>query len=443
MLSRIANFFVMLMLKWLPDPFLFAVLLTFLAFAIGVVLAPEECLGIVAAWAEGLFRILTFAMQMVLILVTGHALASAPLVKTFLTRVSALPKTQGQAAVVVLLGAALGSLLNWGFGLVVGAILSRCVAFSLRKVNFGFLVAAAYAGFMVWESGLSSSIALISATAGSPMNFAEKIGGRVLPLSETLLSPLNIVPVLVTLCVLPLVFLGMQPKGQQVQQIGTGGDEADLEGAGAPDTPARKVEESRLIAIVLGALVVAGLVLKVVGGGSFDINAMILVMFGLGIFLHGTPMAYARAINKGAKTVGPLLIQYPLYGGIQGVLEASGAAKLLSDFFVQLASAKTLPFWSYVASCVLNFFVPSGGGHWIVQGPIVVEAAKSLGASQAATAMGVAFGDQVANMVQPFWALPLLAVAGVSVREMMGYCVVAFFVGFTVFGAALLALPGV
>lgn len=443
MLHRVAAFFVGLMQRWMPDPFLFAVLLTFVAVGVGVGLRPGGAWGLLHAWAEGLFRILPFAMQMVLILVTGHALANAPGVRRALDRVAAWPCAPSHAVVVVLLGAAAGSLLNWGFGLVVGAVLARRVGARVRGADYGLLVAAAYSGFMVWESGLSSSIALISATPGSPMNFAEKVGGAVLPLGETLLAPLNLVPVGVSLVLLPLVFVRMQPRaGKGRPAPGGFEDEGPVPVREATRTPARRLEESGLVSWFLGALTLGGLAARLASGGPFDINAVILAMLGLGLWLHGTPIAYVHAVNAAARTVGPLLIQYPLYGGIQGVLEASGAAAALAGFFVRLSSAWTLPFWSYVASCLLNFFVPSGGGHWVVQGPIVAEAARALQASQAATAMGVAFGDQVANMVQPFWALPLLAVAGLSVREIMGYCVVSFAVGFAVFGAALLLFPG-
>jgi len=441
-LNRVAAFFVDLMQRFMPDPFLFAAVLTFLTFAVAIGVAQDGAAAVLSAWADGVFRLLPFAMQMVLILVTGHALANAPSVKRVLGWIGSRPRTPGQAVVTVFAAAAAGSLLNWGFGLVVGAILARQVGARVRRADFGFLVAAAYAGFIVWESGLSSSIALISATPGSPMNFAERIGGEVLPLHATLLSPLNLIPVALTLLLMPLAFLFMQPSEEAVVPAPV---EPDAARSAEPDeswTPARRLEEATSVSAGLAALVLAGLTARVAGGGPVDINAVILLMLGLGLLAHRTPMRYVHAVNEAARTVGPLLIQYPLYGGIQGMLEQSGAAALLSGFFVDLSNRESLPFWSYVASCLLNFFVPSGGGHWVVQGPIVAEAARTLHASQAATAMGVAFGDQVANMVQPFWALPLLAVAGIPVRRIMGYCVIAFAVGFVVFGAALWVFPG-
>lgn len=441
MLNKVAGAFVRIMQKWMPDPFLFAVILTFLTYGISLVLTEVGPGDLLNHWYGGVFRLLKFAMQMILILVAGHALADAPVVRRMLDYVSGLPRSQGQAVVTVLLGAAAGSLLNWGFGLVVGAILARRVASRLRTADYAFLVAAAYSGFIVWESGLSSSIALISATPGSEINYAERIGGAALPLTETLLSPLNLVPVIAILVVLPILFVLMQPKADAIKPF-SGSDEEDRESDrtdDSPATPATRLEESRVISVLLATLALAGLVAHLTtGGGSFGINAVILLLVGLGVGLHGTPIRYVRAVNVAARTVGPLIIQYPLYGGIQGMLEHSGAAGIFSNWFVALSTADTLPFWSYVSSAVLNFFVPSGGGHWVVQGPIVIDAANTLGASHAATAMGVAFGDQVANMVQPFWALPLLAIAGLSVRDIMGYCVISFVVGFTVFGAALL-----
>lgn len=440
MLNKVAGAFVRIMQKWMPDPFLFAVILTFLTWGLSLALTDAGVVDLGDYWFKGVFRLLPFAMQMILILVSGHALANAPLVRRGLDRLSSLPSTQGQAAVTVLLGAAAASLLNWGFGLVVGAILAKRVAARLRTADFAFLVAAAYSGFIVWESGLSSSIALISATPGSAMNFAETLGGRVLPLHETLLSALNLVPVALLLVILPLLFVWMQPRPEAVRPFDPPREADDgEESETGPPTPARRIEEARPVSILLGILALGGLAAHLkTTGGTIDINSVILLLLSLGVLLHGTPIRYVRAVNVAARTVGPLIIQYPLYGGIQGMLEHSGAAKVLSGWFVSLSTEWTLPFWSYVASALLNFFVPSGGGQWVVQGPIAIDAANTLGASHAATAMGVAFGDQVANMVQPFWALPLLAITGLGARHIMGYCVISFVAGFTIFGAALL-----
>lgn len=174
------------------------------------------------------------------------------------------------------------------------------------------------------------------------------------------------------------------------------------------------------------------------GGFSLDINSVIFIFFLLGLALHGRPVAYVAAMNEAARVTGPLLIQYPLYGGIMGIMTGTGLAGVISSGFIAFANASTLPFWNFVSSVIISLFVPSGGGHWAVQGPFAVPAAAKLGASQGATAMAVAMGEQVANMVQPFWCLPILAIAGIELQRVMAYTMLVFFAGFVVFGGALL-----
>lgn len=304
--------------------------------------------------------------------------------------------------------------------------------------DFGFLVAGAYSGFVIWASGLSSSIALASATAGSEMNFIERLAGQVPGLRETLLSPMNLALLLSTLATLPLMFWLMRPRGAQVRAV----DPARLEEAEAatgpsaalwinetpvPRTPAQRLEQSRLL---LYAIVALGAVFLVrhfaTRGFALDLNVVILLFLVPGMVLHGRPAAYVQAFNQAARVVGPLALQYPLYGGIMGMMQHSGLADVVSQWFVAVSTSLTFPFFCYLSSIVISLFIPSGGGHWVVQGPFVVPAAVKLGVSPAASAMAVAFGEQTANMVQPFWALPVLAVANLSIREIMGYCVMTF-----------------
>jgi len=175
-------------------------------------------------------------------------------------------------------------------------------------------------------------------------------------------------------------------------------------------------------------------------GFSLDLNSVIFLFLIGGLLLHWRPIAYIQAVNRAARVTGPLILQYPLYGGIMGILISTGLADVVAKAFIQFADAHTLPFCNYVASLFISLFVPSAGGHWAVQGPFAVPAAVGLHASQAATAMGVAYGEQVADMIQPFWALPVVAVAGISIRRVMGFTVMSFLLGTVLFGAALLIL---
>jgi short-chain fatty acids transporter len=443
-LSRLTDVAVHWVRRFMPDPFLYAIGLTALTFLLAWAVGLREpsstpiALALGEAWYRGLFQILEFAMQMALILVAGHALGAAAPVRRLLLAIASLPRTPGQAAALIVAVTMLASLLNWGFGLVVGGLLARAVAGRVRGLDFGLAVAAAYSGFVVWASGLSSSIALVSATPGSAMNFIEKATHQVVPLSETLLAPCNWVPVVVLLLVLPLLFSRLRPA-----------DIRELSAAPPPpealpvvdDTPAAKLERSRFFALVPMALgVLAAIALQAHGALRPDLNTTILAFVVLGLALHGRPLPYLAAWNDAARSVGPLLLQYPLYGGILGLLSTSRLAELLAGAAAAHSTARTFPLLTFLSSNVLSLFVPSGGGHWAVQGPIMLPAAAALHVSPAVTAMAVALGEQTANMVQPFWALPLLAIAGLGARDVMGYCLLTFAVSLTAFGLALLLL---
>lgn len=426
----------------IPDPYVFAVVLTFLTALLALVFAPHHApLEILGAWYKGIFGIFEFALQMILILVTGYALASSAPVRRALVAIAAVPRTTRGGMVVTFLVSAAACWLNWGFGLVVAGLLAREVARRMR-IDFGWLVAAAYAGFLIWASGLSSSIALAQATPGSKLNIVQSFTGVVLPLSKTIFTPFNLVPVIVLLVVIPLLFIAFEPRG------------SDVVAASPPPEPETAIEtrpSTRTLGSMLDHAWILNLAIVACGawyliaswiahGFSLPIQGVIFIFFLLGLLCHWTPIGYVRAINDAARVTGPLLIQYPLYGGIMGIMMATGLAGVIASWFVTFSTATTLPFWSYLSSVVISLFVPSGGGHWAVQGPFVVPAAAKLGASQAATAMAVAIGEQVANMIQPFWCLPVLAIAGIGLRRVMAFTAMAFFVALAVFGASLLML---
>jgi len=432
MLNRLAGFFVRWVERWMPDPFLFCVLLTALCYALALGLTPAGPLALVTHWYAGLWEILPFAMQMVLVLLTGYTLASSRPVKRLLEWLASIPKSQGSAIVVLTLASALAALVHWGFALVAAALLARALGRKVAGCDFGFLVAGAYSGFVIWGSGLSSSIALVSATAGSEMNFIARYTGiEAVALSETLLAPMNLALVAGTLITLPLMFYWMQPRGAQVRAAAPAllaePEEDGPAAPAAPLTPAVRLERSRLVLFTLVALGGVFLVRHFATRGfALDLNVVILLFLVLGMALHGNSADYVRAFNRAARVAGPLALQYPLYGGIMGMMRDSGLAGVISQGFVSVSSPDTFPFFCFLSAVIINFFIPSGGGHWVVQGPFLVPAAQALGVSPAVTAMAVAFGDQTANMVQPFWALPILAIARLSIRDIMGYCVMTF-----------------
>jgi short-chain fatty acids transporter len=426
----------------MPDPFVIAIALTAVVAVLAACLAPHGTPDVIlSSWYGGIFNILAFAFQMILILVTGHVLAHAPPVQAALRAVVTLAKTPAQAVVLTFLLAALASWLNWGFGLVVGALLAREVAKRLR-LDFAWLVAAAYSGWVIWASGLSSSIALSQATPGNALNIVEKLTGELLGFDQTIFAGFNVIPTVLAVIVIPIAFLIIRPPDAEIVAF-TPSDEAPVASATGKisGSIAERIEQSKVPSLLL---VVAGVAFLIMSwsktGVSLDINAMIFLFLIAGLALHGTPVAYVAAMRNAAKQTGPMMLQYPIYGGIMGIMTTTGLAEVISKYFVAVANAHTLPFWSYVASLLITFLVPSGGGHWAVQGPFVVPAAVALHASVPATTMAVAMGEDVSNMLQPFWALPVVAMAGIGIQRVLGYTVVTFLIAGFIYGAALLLL---
>ena len=444
LLGRATAFFVYLFEKVMPDPFVFAVILTFLGALLALWFAPNATLPSVAsAWYGGIFAIFAFAFQMVLMLVAGYALAIAPPVQRSLAWIAALVSTPPAAISLTIVISMIASWINWGLGLVTAALLAREIAKRIR-LDFGWLVAAAYTGFVISTEGLSGSIALSQATHGSALNIVEKVMGHGLPLSQTVFTRFNLVPCLVLLIVLPIIFRALQPTEsntmvadpdrlrQEDQQIHTKERE---------DTFGSMLDNAWVLNILLVIFGIFALISEWRRTGlALDLNSVIIMLVLGGLLLHLRPSAYIGAVKHAARISGSLILQYPLYGGLMGIITTTGLAGVLSKVLIRFSTAHTLPFFTYLTSMIITLFVPSGGGHWAVQGPFAIPAAQQLHASLAGTTMAVAMGESVANMLQPFWALPILAIAGIKMRRMLGFMVVTFVVSAVAFGLALLFL---
>jgi short-chain fatty acids transporter len=444
LLGRITAFFVYLFENIMPDPYVFAVLLTFLGALMAWKFAPNATpAGIVVAWYAGVFTIFTFAFQMVIMLVAGYALATSPFIHRALARVASLATTPLSAVSLTLFVSLIASWLNWGLGLVTAALLAREVAKRVR-IDFGWLVAAAYSGFVISTEGLSGSIALSQATHGSALNIVEKVTGHGLPLSQTVFTRFNLIPIAVLLVILPVLFRYIGPTAENTviadPERLRAEDQAKVPPEAA-DTVGAKLDHAWILNLGLAAFGIFALVMELKRvHGSIDLNLVIMTLLLVGLLLHWRPVAYIAAVKHAARITGPLILQYPLYGGLMGIITTTGLAGVLSKIFIRFSTAHTLPFFTYLTSLVITLFVPSGGGHWAVQGPFAIPAAVNLHSSLAGTTMAVAMGESVANMLQPFFALPILAIAGIKMRRMMGFMVITFFVSLVAFGVSLLTL---
>ncbi|MBI9092107.1 MAG: short-chain fatty acid transporter [Desulfobacterium sp.] len=441
MVKSIAGSFSKIVRRWLPDAFLFAVILTFAVFVFGIIFQGQSPVDMVKFWGQGFWKLLAFAMQMVLVLVTGHTLAKTKAVESILISLSKLASTPNQAIMVTTFFAMVACWINWGFGLIVGALLAKQMAKRIQGIHYGLLVASAYSGFIVWHAGLSGSIPLKVAQASK--NFMSQItGGEVIPVTETIFAWQNLLICLVLMVTLPIINKMMIPNPEDIVEIDPSllGERAEVTEDHPGTTPAEKIENSKVVSMLLGLFGFSYVVYYFTHGGSLGLNSVNMIFLFAGIVLHGTPANFLKAANEAIKNTGGIVLQFPLYAGIMGMMVHSGLAASISQWFVQVSTPMTFPFFTFLSAGIVNFFVPSGGGQWAVQGPIVMPAAQALGVPLGKAAMAIAWGDAWTNMIQPFWALPLLGIAGLGIRDIMGYCVVALLWGGGVISLALMLL---
>lgn len=427
------KFCVRLVQRWLPEPFIFAILLTFVAAVVTMPVCRQTPIEVVEHWGGGVWNLLAFAMQMALVLVCGSALAAAPSIKRGIDALARLPKSPAAAIALVTVVSALACWLNWGFGLIIGVVFAKAIARQLAGVDYRLLIASAYSGFVVWHAGVSGSIPLTMATEGE---IGKVTGGAMtltVPVSQTIFDVHNLVMVLLVIVAITVANTLMHPKkGAVTVDPGLLADSEILESQdnSGEKTPAQRLERSPILSWMIALLLAAYVVVKLgFRGGSLDLGTVIMIFLSLGLMLHGTPMAYVRAFGKATTGAAGIILQFPLYAGIMGIITGVGASgvsmgNVIADFCVNFSTPVTYPLITFFFAALLNMFVPSGGGHWAIQAPIMLPAGAALGVADGLTGTAIAWGDAWTNLIQPFWALPALAIAKLSARDIMGYCLV-------------------
>ncbi|CAN0430066.1 unnamed protein product [Ectocarpus sp. 12 AP-2014] len=437
-MNALANFFTRLVNRYMPDPLVIAIMLTVLTMLLAIVMQGTSPFDAVRYWGNGFWDLLAFSMQMTVILLAGYILAKTPLVDGALNRIAVRVKTPFVAIVVATLVGGIGSWLNWGFGLVIGGIVAQKLALNVKGLHYPLVIAAAYSGFALYGIGLSGSVPLLIATEGHFLQ--ETIG--LIPLSETIFSPILLITSALILLTLPFFNAWLHPKkAEDIVEI-------DPSSVAKPSiaplvssdkiTIAERLNRSRVVGIGIGLLGMLYIALYTVDGGSLNLNTVNFAFLFLGILLFASPANYLAALADGIRIVSGIIVQYPFYAGIMGILVGSGLVVSFANAFVDISSAQTLPIWSFISGGIINLLAPSGGGQWAVQGPVMVQAANELGASQAATALAVQVGDQWSNMVQPFWILPVLAISGLKLRDVMGYMVLILIYLGMIYASAML-----
>lgn len=441
--------------KTLPSPFTIAVLLSlltiFLAYFFTESNSDNHFLSILKHWEDGIWnsKLLVFAYQMILILVLGHVLVLSKAIDKLINKLVGFTTSTCSAVVLVSSTTMLVAFLNWGLGLIFGAILARKVGEYAQRnnipINYPIIGAAGYVGLMIWHSGVSGSAPLDAAGEGrikellantSYSNLAE-IPNHIAT-SNTIFSYWNLIIFATLLIVIPtfLYFVAKKttPTKTNLPTYQFNTYSKDLVGA-------EKLDHSKILAWLFGGLLLIVFCIKYGAAAlqlNFTLNAINFLMFGLALIFHGKFSSFFKALEEAIKGTAGILIQFPLYFGIMGIMTATGMVGQISDFFVSIATETTLPIFTFLSSGLVNIFVPSGGGQWVVQGPIVLESALKLGVPLPKAIMALAYGDQITNMLQPFWALPLLGITKLKAREILPYTLLLMLVGSVIYILGLL-----
>jgi short-chain fatty acids transporter len=428
----------------LPEALTFAILMTGLALALAVMLTPATPLEAVVAWGDGLSVLLAFTAQMALMVLFAYALAHIGPIPGLLRRLAGVPSSERGARVFLCLFTGIVSLLAWPLGLIFGGLMVKSVGRRLRALGLAVdpaaLGAAAFGGFVVWHMGYSASAPLFVATAGNAME--EQLGGLI-PVTETILAPWNLLGIVLTLAAVTLAGVWGLPltakpaRATRDEPRDEGNSEIVEESEEASLDPRRRVDalaESRVTSTLLGALLLVFLGAHYWQKGvTFDLNIVNWTFLCLGLLMTHSPREYFSALMGGGRTVAPILLLYPLYSGVMGLMLETGLVERLSEGFASMANETTLPIVAFFSGGLINMFVPSGGAQWAVQGPTFVEAARVTGTELPQIVMSIAYGDQWTNLIHPFIIIPFALMGELDARRVLADCSLAFLAA----GAAL------
>ena len=486
MLRAVSRPMVRVVERWIPDSLVFAILLTFVVALMSLGLTDSGPVEVVRAWGDGLAGLLEFIAQISIVLALGYTLANTEQVRRFLQAIAGVPRSPATAYGYVTLIAGVASLISWGIGLIIGGIMAVQVAKSARergiRLHYPLLVASAYSGFVVWHMGYSGSGPLAAATPGS---FFEDLGPTI-PVTQTIFVWWNILAIALVLGAVVLTMALLSPRGDEsiieldpdadadplndsseqegqeatpttdspeaAQGTAQGGDAGSREGSDAGSgeddekaaegrTPAQRADSSRAITLSIGVALVAYLVVYFAQEGfALTLDIVNWSFLAAILLLVKSPAQLVALATDAGKTVGQILLQYPLYAGILGMITTTGLVEIFGSFFVGISNSQTLGLFTMLFAGLVNFFVPSGGGQFAIQAPIFINAADQLDVSHNVIVMAIAYGDQWTNMIQPFWTIPILAVAGLRIRDILGYTTVTLLISGVVMAGILLVL---
>ena len=444
--------------RYLPSPFTIAILLTLITIVLAFFLTEptnndNHLLSILSFWEAGIWNndLLVFAYQMMLILVLGHVLVLSKPANKLIVKLSKNVTSTTSAVILVSITTMLAAFLNWGLGLIFGAILARKVGEYAQQnnipLNYPLVGAAGYVGLMVWHGGISGSAPIKVAESKHILNFMDGVSNsemlnqipESISFNQTIFSWWNLVLFGILLIIIPFVLKQIakstKPTNFNLQAY-------DFETHTLDDIDgSEKLDYSKILGIGFGLVLLATFLYQYwnnILSLSITPNMLNFFMLSLAIILHKNFSNFLNALEEAIKGTSGILIQFPLYFGIMGIMKSTGMVVMISDFFVSIATETTLPIFTFFSAGLVNIFVPSGGGQWAIQGPIVIESALKLDVPLPKAIMALAYGDQITNMLQPFWALPLLGITKLKAKEILPYTLILMIVGIAVYVLGLL-----
>lgn len=437
--------------KYMPDPTIFAIALTFVAFILALVLTDYSPLGVLENWYKGFWELLTFAMQMAIVLITGGVVASSRQVQKIIRAISKIPKNGPQAALMITLISIVTSYVHFGLSIVASSLIAKATAGELyrnnKPVSYGLLAAGAYVGQMTWCVGFSNSVALSIATPG---HFLEAEMG-VIPLNEYIFNPMNLTLAALFLIVIPLTAYFIHPKGDRKIEIPEYAlpyleEEKMPEKVDTKikyDTVGEKLNHSRVVTLLIGTfgMIYIAYAFVTKGFAAFDLNLLNAIFFFGGILLQGNVANYVAAFGKSVSNATGVIFQFPFYAGIMGIIKYSGMVSIIANAIVSISTPFTFALVTFISACIVNMFVPSGGGQWAVQGPIAVASAKMMDSNILKACQAVSYGNSLTNLCQPFWALSLLGITGLKAKDVMGYSSAIMVIAAFLYCGVILFLP--
>ncbi|MBO4990909.1 MAG: short-chain fatty acid transporter [Firmicutes bacterium] len=409
--------------KIIPDSLVFCLILTFVVFLLALVLTKTNPLDLCTYWFNGLWTQNSFAFQMGIMTVTCATCAKAPQVKRVMNRLASKAHTPAVAMVMLVIFGMVTSFINWAFCTVVGALFAMYLAKNVKGMHFPLMLAVIYTCMVFGQCmGPTASVYALLATEGHFM--VDQLG--VLSQDITVYNPHNMIIWFTFAIILVIIAITTKPPQHEVVELKTALDDADPNyDVESRDTLADKMNGGKIFMYIIGlagVIVIAREFLTKGFMGALSMNLIIFLFIVANCFLYKTPRAFIEAYKDNMKLACEIIVQFPFYGGIMGIMQSSGLAQVIISGIVSIASAQTLPVFSFLSACAVNLFIPSQGGQWVVQGPLLIEAAQQLGANNIDVINAFVYGDECTNLLQPLYLIPMLAVVNMKLKDAWGMC---------------------